>query len=320
MSGSQIDKQLLIEVGGNPRDLRCAGWYGIVIIDDTDGSYFRAYVGQAMNLGQRLQQHTEASRESPDTTRHKSLLYHVWRKPNRRALFLQLGELRGYQKGSEADELTLNIGEQLLAEAFQTLQVRTMERILPDVELKSAHGLNIALPVHQATKSGSKESNDTAIYNTMGEFAFIHNSTDPEVLQYYNENHHKFTTEQQEKGRKSMVEDNHKQQIHGARQSRQNKTSSLQRGPLYEGEEEVEVFCMKCKSESSRHVDPAPTYEISTDQYVARRASCSVCPGISATKKAREVMVPYDRAMPFVRWNWVGKNINRNDPRWAHKR
>jgi hypothetical protein len=320
-SGTCITKELLLGIGGTPRDLRSAGWYGIVISDEEDASYLRAYVGQAESVGHRLQQHTDAAREDPNTGRHQSLLYHIWRKPGRRAIFVHLGVLKGYQKDNETHQLTLNIGEQLFAEALQTLQVHTMRRILPGADLTTpALGLNVALPIDQPSRSGSRASNGVVNIAAQREFAALSHSTDTEVLEYYNDRHHQFTREQQEKGRQSMMESQHAQQIHGARQGRQNKTADLQRGPACKEEERVEVFCMKCKSDSSRHVDPAPLYEIATNQYVARRAPCPTCPGPSTTKKAREVMIPYDRALGFVRWNWVGKEIDRKDPRWAHKR
>jgi hypothetical protein len=319
-SGATVTKELLVSIGGRHRDLRSAGWYGIIITDQTDAEYFKAYVGQTENLGFRIQQHIETVRQDPDAGRNQ-LLYHVWRKPGRKAIFVHLGVLEGYQKGVEAHELTLNIGEQLLAEVLQTLQVETMTRILPDASLTlPVFGLNVALPINQAGKEGSRAQNDAATQDAQREFTSLSKSQDIEVLEYYNENHHQFTVEQQQKGRRTMADTQHVQQIHGARQGLQNKTAALQRGPMSQHEEEVEVFCMKCRSAVSRHFDPAPLYEITTNQYVARRSPCPECPGPSPTKKAREVMVPYDRSRGFVRWNWVGKELDRNDPRWAHKR
>jgi hypothetical protein len=241
-----VTQALLLGIGGHPRDLRSPGWYGIIILDEKDSGYYKAYVGQSGNIGHRLQQHIEVSREDPESSSHHQLLYHIWRKPGRKAVFVHLGTFKGYRKGSEVDELTMNIGEQLLAETFETLQVDTLRRILPVTRqlIQPGIGLNVALPISQGARSVPLSKEDAA--SAQREFTTLGMSTDWEIVQYYNTHHHQFTSQQQEMGRQSMAETHHIQQIHGARQSAQNKTSALQRGPVCVEEQQVMVFCMKC--------------------------------------------------------------------------
>ena len=111
--------------------------------------------------------------------------------------------------------------------------------------------------------------------------------------------------------------------IMASRNGKQAVGSLLYREPESLEETAMIVFCMKCNSKSTRHMDPAPVYEIATGQYIARRAPCDACPAPSTSKgrgRAREIMIPCDRTVTYIRWNWLGKDINREDARWAHKR
>lgn len=321
-SGEPISKQLLIGIAGQPRNLRSAGWYCAIISDKHDDEWFRAYVGQSENVGRRIRQHYEiVKQDSTSSTSVKSLLYHVWRKPGRDATFVHLGTFKNFSGNNEYDKLRLNICEQLFAEKLQTLQLPFLRQEFPQ---KTFHGLgfglNVALPINQIHKSADAQllRDTTAAYRTA--FNALRTHPDYEVREYYDNAHHIFTPEQQAKGRQTMTEQQHIQQIHGARQSGQARTTHLQREPVDESEEIVEVYCMKCRNQITRHVDPAPLYETATNLYVARRAPCINCPRPTPTKKSREVMIPVDTTISYVRWNWLGKDINRNDPRWEHKR
>jgi predicted GIY-YIG superfamily endonuclease len=319
--GTPITKQLLLSIGSLSRNVRTADWYMCIVEDANDDAYFRAYVGQSEDVGSRMKQHCDlCSKDPTETPAANKLLYHVWRKEARQATFVHLGEQRNFIKGDTASHLQLNIGEQILAEKFQTLQHPTLRRILPHQATQMpAFGLNVSLPIHQPFQSSvpsERDDSDSAL-----EFALLDKASDPELRDYYQKNRHQFTTEQQQKGRHTMAQSQHVQQIHGARQGKQAKTSNLMRDPQSEAEKVVKVICMKCRSAASLHVDPAPQYEIATNGYVARRAPCTTCPRSASTptKRAREIMIPAD-GNAFVRWDWVGKNKNREDIRWAHKR
>ena len=106
--GAPITKDLLLKIGGI---LSGPGWYAAIVIDDNDDDYFKAYVGQSADTSVNVQQRISTKRRDPTTCpAANKLLYHIWRKPGRRAVFVHLGRHRGFMKGNKEHNLMMKVG------------------------------------------------------------------------------------------------------------------------------------------------------------------------------------------------------------------
>lgn len=91
-----------------------------------DAGYIRLYIGQAVDVGQRIKEHIHVCNSNMSPGLH----YSVLRKPGRCANFVLLGKLR-IQGCKESLNMALNIGEMLWALVFQSLPTQALEKYLP---------------------------------------------------------------------------------------------------------------------------------------------------------------------------------------------
>lgn len=326
-----LSEEFLSELPDNGSACRETGWYLIVL---QGGSRHRVYVGQAKNIQGRSTRHRRNARDLGCS----ELLYHTWRAiPACEAKVYCLG----LDKCGFADvdaRLFRNIGEMFFALMFESLQRHHLDAWLSrSREVRGGHGLNVALPLSQATSAGC----------WIGKLL---NSEDPELKAWaraqYADRWAKTSIKMKAFAKanpgvleKSLV-DYHaanpgkSQEIalavhakmratgYKALSDAQRKNSSLTdcEGGVFRSADPakgdlviVRVKCVDCGHERD---DTTPLYLIASGEYVTRQLSCISCAekDPAGAKKKYHHLVPVDDDFPRIRRNTVHDRLK--SPKW----
>lgn len=160
----------------NDHHHRRPGWYLSCLTNPTKPSWWRIYIGQAMDINAIGAQH----RRNATNPNQNALLCHNWRNnlpiPENKQLssvatIVCLGFDKTGMKGDEA-LLFLSIVGMFFSLIFRTLQSRDLQQWHPHPFQSEVRGLNVALPILQSFLTGLRG------------FSQLFKSEDPETREY----------------------------------------------------------------------------------------------------------------------------------------
>jgi hypothetical protein len=140
-----------LSIGGDTESNQGAGIYLHIIWPESIGEnqQFWLYVGQSINLQQRISDHQDAEYRRT----HKALHYSVWdseKLDNIQSAFVTLSTFTGYDH--DILQYLQNLQEMWMSCIFQTLRVIDLDKFMPEKarRLWAGQHLNIALPLWQS--------------------------------------------------------------------------------------------------------------------------------------------------------------------------
>ena len=197
----------LINIGGDLDCHRPAIYLHIIWHPDDDKEEFLLYVGQSIDLKNRLKDHMNPLKRN----KHPSLHYHAWDScPGNLSEFVVLAYLDDIRTnnssiGTKDDLLKMNIIELWGTLIFQTLPKRELEKYINPTTIIGRQHLNVFNPLWQGVSSledvfpnlsrkerfttllhGADEITRSYYYSLRDEFFELKNSPNPTSRAYYN--------------------------------------------------------------------------------------------------------------------------------------
>ena len=197
----------LINIGGDLNCHRPAVYLHIIWHPDDDNEEFLLYVGQSIDLKNRLKDHMNPLNRN----RHPSLHYHAWDlRPGNLSAFVVIAYLDNIRTknssiGTKDDLLKMNIIELWGTLIFQTLPKRELEKYINPTTIIGRQHLNVFNPLWQGVSNlddvfpnlsrkerfttllhGADEITRSYYCSLRDEFFNLKNSPDPILRAYYN--------------------------------------------------------------------------------------------------------------------------------------
>lgn len=293
-----FDRDFLFRLPSVDNDSR-AGWYLITLWDDTDTDWWRKYIGQTNDLRKRWRSH-QTSAKNPKVN---EFLYTHWRGgkdvPDNRVLpcrgkFVPIA----WEESGFVDKLDkqnfLNLVELFFMLIFQTLRPETLTSFLPnDVEVREPHrGLNLSVPL------GDRHNMRAITLLWNGDAAARAHAA-------------KVVTKNLATAQVALKAERHKSLAIARRKSSPLHKDGIIRNadPDLGDPTTVAVKCTKCGTVVE---DQAPTFVVSSGEYVARGQQCPTCPPTESKAKAgyksgHTVFVPVSDGMSWTSQNALAK-------------